>query len=453
MHKTIEKFYLNILDYAGLKYEDDIIKNKNDKLGDFTVDGKYVTLPYMENLKNPNGRVIFHLLNESYVTPETTLFNLYRKRLTTEINLKLLNLFSSIIEIVSEINITKKIKNNDLLQVFSNIPETDLSSLEALLNLAKKSKEHNNEAFLLNIYLKKNGTFKDNNYDAIGKINFIAYKDIVKAIESKEFKVYDSKFRKKDLVLFNTLFLTIFPNIDDEEYYTEYTNNKVFRYLDILLKTSYLVTKIINNVSNMILTIDEYENRRDDLVFNLNWVNLLEDVYDLKEEIRLIPNQTDVTIESNRINIESKNKSVFEKDEPKKIMTFNQQNENVQQNTVPVNPNIPRQVTPEDILRGNVNPGFVQYPVMPVQPVMQPQLPMPSWMVKEAMQQNMNIMPMQQMPMQMPMQVPMQIPMQGMMQPGYPMQQMPMQGMMQPGYPMQQMPMSTLEVNPQMFRR
>lgn len=69
LNPTIEKFYLSILDYSGLKYENSIICHKDEKLGDITIDNKHLTLPYFENLKNPDNKIIFHPLNENYLIP------------------------------------------------------------------------------------------------------------------------------------------------------------------------------------------------------------------------------------------------------------------------------------------------------------------------------------------------------------------------------------------------
>ena len=51
LNPVMDKFYLSMLSYAGLSFDDNIIKNTNDQLGDITIDGKHLTLPYFDNLK------------------------------------------------------------------------------------------------------------------------------------------------------------------------------------------------------------------------------------------------------------------------------------------------------------------------------------------------------------------------------------------------------------------
>ncbi|MBX0312686.1 MAG: hypothetical protein JHC31_13115, partial [Sulfurihydrogenibium sp.] len=96
MHEVIEKFYKSILEYAGLAYdpEKNIIVNTSSHLKEFKVNDKYVTLPYKDNLKHPNGNMIMHPLNENYVKPESSFFLIYKKRLTVEINLKIAEVFN-----------------------------------------------------------------------------------------------------------------------------------------------------------------------------------------------------------------------------------------------------------------------------------------------------------------------------------------------------------------------
>jgi hypothetical protein len=59
-------------------------------------------LPLKDNLKHPNGNMIMHPLNENYVKPESSFFLAYKKRLTVEINLKIVEVINKIINIASD---------------------------------------------------------------------------------------------------------------------------------------------------------------------------------------------------------------------------------------------------------------------------------------------------------------------------------------------------------------
>ena len=467
LNPNIEKFYLSILDYAGIKFEDNIFKNKDEKLGDITIDDKHITLPYFNNLKNPDGKIIFHPLNENYVNPETTLFNLYKKKLVLEINLKLSYMIINLITVASDVQMQQKIRSTKLLEAVTSIGEVDHSLIEAFLNLVKASKKVNEHSFILDIFLKKNGEIKDVPYAAIGKVNFILPNEIIKALDGKdkEYKVYGCKLRKKDLLALNNIFNVIFPGFTDPNVYVEGTDNKIFRLLNILLKTSYIVTNRINELVDLLETLKEPTLNLDDCKFNHEWTEIIETLYGMNNEIRLIPNQTDAEVEAKHLKVdESKAKNVSVNTNPPE---FNPNN--IPQNTTPQQPvytqqqvmqpqpqmSQPRQLTPEEIIRGNLQPQPVMQPSMMMPMAQQPTFT-PSWVIQETMQQNPQQGMMQQPMMQQPMMQPgmMQPIMQPMMQPGMmqPMMQpgMMQQPMMQPG--MMQQPMmqqsSGLTLNP-----
>lgn len=471
LNPTFESFYKSILDYAGIEYKDGIFVNKDERIGEISIENKHLTLPYFENLKNPNGRLVFHLLNENYTNPENTVFNLFKKRLTLELNLKLTTLVVSLIALGSDVQLQQRIKSSKLIELVSGMGELDHSLIEAFLGLVKSSKKTNAESYIFDIFLRKNGEINDVPYAAIGKINFQMYNEIVRGLEdpSKEYRAYGSKFRKKDLLGFMNVFKVIFPQIDERDVYVEGTDNKIFRYLNILLKTSFLVSERINEIADLLKDLNEPSLSVDDMYSNLDWIQDLEKLYGMATDIRLIPSQVDVSIEPSRIRVdETKAKA----DAPKQATapTFNPTQvapqpaqqaplyANQQPTPQPTQPQQPRQLTPEEIIRGGIQQPVYQQPMQNFN-MLQPQPPMPLWMQQEMMARGQ--MPQQQMPMQqMPMQQPM-IPQQGFMQqyPMYAPQQIPMQGQMFPqqGFPqpfIQQQPMNTgLQVNPHFFNR
>lgn len=408
LNPTIEKFYLSILDYSGLKYENSIICHKDEKLGDITIDNKHLTLPYFENLKNPDNKIIFHPLNENYLNPETSTFNMYRKRLTLELNLKLSYLIINLITIASDIQLQQSIRSATLIDIVSNIGEADVVMVENFLNLIKASKQKNSEAFIFDIFLKKNGTLNNTPYAAIGKINFILPNEINKALEDKEsgYKVYGVKLRKKDLIVFNNIFNIIFPDFTNEEKYSEGTDNKVFRYLNILLKTSFIIASRINDINSHIESLKSSSLKTEDCYSNLDWVNYLERLYELTTEIRQIPNNYDSSYKDiNRVKVDETKVTKEENVQPQpqvlntNIPVFNPNMANINNVQQPIQQPIQQQnsLSPEEIIRNNlnnpmgINPMVPNMP-LPMQQIMPPQAIqqqsyMPLWVAQQAMQQ------------------------------------------------------------------
>lgn len=451
LHKDIENFYIDILHYAGLDYDNnkDIVIDKNEKIGEFKVNGKYVGLPYPHLLKNPQQRTILHPLNENYIKPESAFFLQYKRRLTCEINLRLADLILNIVKIASDNKEISKIREKSLIEFFMNIGNIEMDFVEKFLKVIKLSQEKNDEEFIVGIYLNKNPSIKNKNASAIGKITFNLYNEVVNALNNDEsdYRVYNYKMRKKDLVFLKNLFENIFPNIDDKNEYTEVTENKMFRYLSVLLRISYRITHIINNFFKL-LGKDTNNKDLEEMIFDHNWVNSLNKIPDIIDEIRLIPNQDEPHLEnklqeseSNRLNFNEEKLSRVEqnntiyKPTPTPNTTIEQPIVNnvnpVIQNTQNQSQQVVKQLSAEDILklesRGLSNPQVnMPSPVMP-QPYMVNQLqypqqmqpPVPMWVRQEMMSQQMQ-----------------QYPQSNYLQPTHPNMQYP-QGMYPQGMPPQ----------------
>lgn len=478
LDKTMESFYMSILDYAGLKVdEDNNIVNQNLDMGAFTLDDSPIALPYFELMKNPEGRKFFHLLNENYANPETVLFNLFKRRLTLELNLRLAQLVTSLIALASDPKKQQRINNPELVELVTSIGEVDYSILEAFMNMCVASKKVNDVGYIFDFYLKKNGTVGDTPYSAICKTNHKLYNEVNKALEKEgddRFKVYGTKVRKKDLVAIMATMEAIFPTIVlDDDSMVDGTDNKIFRYLNVLLITSHITASRMNEIADMLEEVKDDTLLLEDIRSNLDWVGNLETLYGMAKEIRLIPNQNDIKLEGKKLALdESAAKQVLEQQqvsakqqlaEPlaptpqpqpveqpvQQVPTFNPQA--VQQQVQQPQP-MPQQQQPmsaEDIIRGRVQQQF-QQPMMNQQvpqyqqPMMQQQAPMPGWMQRELMQQQ---TPQQQQILQQQLMQQQMLQQQQQQAMGYqqPMGMNPMVG--------HQQPMQGMQINPQMMSR
>lgn len=474
LHPVMERFYLSALDYADLKVEDNVLMCKNEKLGDFTVEDRNIALPYFNLLKNPEGKLFFHLLNENYASPENAVFDQYRNMLLFTINTKLAHLVITMIALAGDVQLQQKITSGKLIQLISGIGEVDPSIIEAFKKILKGAYKKDSYSPLVDIYLKKNGEINGTPYAAIGKVNFKFFEELRKATDrtEKDYKVFDVTVRKKDVLALYSIMEALFPNIDTKDYYVEGTDNKIFRYLNALLKTSYLVTSRMNEIGEMMLELKEPALAAEEIISNHDWVNELETLYGMATEIRLIPSQVDINVEAKRIKIdESKAAQASTQQQPQQPVQAPMQqapsfNPGMTQPQQPQQQPIqqqqqPQQLTPEDIIRNSMqqqmNPMAMMgigNPMMMQQPMMNPMIGMqqpstPSWvqaeLMKEQQQQLQQQMQYQQQqpqmnPMMMPgMQMPMQQPM---MNNPMMMNQMPMQ------QPMMQPQQGGLQINP-----
>ena len=407
LHPSLDMFYQGVLAYAGLKYEDGVIKNISDKIGDIKIDGNPITLPYESNLSNPNGRHIFHPLNESYSNPETSMFSMYKKRLTLEINLKLSSLIITLLTVVSDVKLQQKAKSSKLVELLSSIGESEMSTVENFVSMIKHAQKEHHESFLVDFHLKKKGQLKGTPYAAIGKVNFIAYNELQRSLQDKDngYRVFGSKMRKKDIVSIMSVLETLFELVEplsDEQAYTQGTDHKPFRYFNALLKTSYQVAHRINQVSKMLLELKEPMLSVEENFLDLSWEDTIEEVYNLTDIIRLIPNQTNPMTEAAANKMKAKEPQVSHQAPQVPVPTLSQ-------------PSVPQSAPP------SYNPQQAHPPQPQQQPQQQPQAPTVEDMIRGFLTQ------------------PQMLPM-GVMQPMYPPQQqmMPM-GMQQPMmYPQQQ---------------
>ena len=431
LHPTMDKFYLSILDYAGMKVENGIFVNKNEKIGEMTIDGRHLGMPYFDNMKNPNNRLLFHPLNENYPVPETAVFNLYKKRLVLELNLRLSSLLVSLIGVAGDVTLQQRIKSSKLIQMVSSIGEVELPLVEGFLDMVKASKKANTEAFLFDIFLKKNGEINDTPYAAIGKLNFLMFNEINRSLKEGDYKVFGAKVTKKNLIPLDNLFRVVFPTIDDPNSYSEGTDNKVFRYLNILLKTSYQISARMNEIADMLEELNEPALNLEEIRSNMDWVGCLEELYGMASEIRLIPNQTDLSVEAAKMKLDESKASAAtpastttgsapafdpSRAAPTAAVAMPAAPQ-PQQQMMPTAPQQP--LSPEDIIRGQVAggmgmaPGMMMGGMMPMMApgMMQPQVHVPQWVLQDQInngQAPQQMMPMQMQPMQMvaqPMQV------------------------------------------------
>jgi hypothetical protein len=439
-----------MLDYSGMELVDGVIVNKNPKIGDISIEGKALALPYFETLKNPEGKVIFHPLHENYTSPENTVFNLYRKRLVLEMNLRLSTLIVSVISLASDVQLQQRVKNSKLIELVSSLGEVDLSLIEAFMNAVKASKKVNEEGFVFNLHLKKNGAIKEDSFAAIGKVNFCMYTELVKALDDKErdYRVFGAKLRKKDLTSLIALFQAIFPNIEDQDLYSEGTDHRVFRYLNILLKTSYLVSSLMNQKADLLAKLNEPSLNVEDIYSNLKWANQLEELNDMAKEIRMIPNQVDVSLEPTRLKVDERSASQapLESTVVNRPPVFDPQKTQAQlQPQVPTPQQPPSALTAEEVIQSRLsgmnNPQYIPQMMQPVMQMPPQNVMVPSWVRQELAQTGQ--------PQQMPMQPQYPQQFQQPMQPQYPQQ---FQQPMQQQYPQQfQQPMQ--QQYPQQFQQ
>ena len=399
MHPTLEHFYKEVLSYAGLKLDKDVIVNVNEALGDVKVDEKALALPYNETLKRPEGKLIFHPLNENYANADTAQFNLFRKKLMFELNLRLSTLIISLLKVGSDVTIQQRFKSSDAISMLTRLGTTEMDMIENFVGLVKYLQKERGEQFLVEVFMKKHGEFEERSVEAIGKVNFKLYADLKKSLEDGEYRIGTHKLRKKDVLAYIGAFKAIFPDIETPEEYMTGTDNKVFRMFQTLLMTTYGIAQQMNKCTVLLEEAKDPSLALEDITSDLRWTSTIHDILKLTDEIRMIPNQTDIRVESHRLKVDESavrnapqqtTASAPVYSPPQQQPLAQQPQQQVMQ---PVQqPQTQNQAaSPEDIIRGQlyVNPmGGMQQPMMQPQMMMAPQMMMnPQMMMMYGQQQ------------------------------------------------------------------
>lgn len=304
MNETIEAFYINVLSFAGMGYdpEEHVIKHA-DSGEPFEIEGKQVALPYQEVLRNPNGKVIFHPLNEDYLKPNNATIDTFRLAIESYLNKRLGSLLINITAIATEAKLQKFIKNEEMIDIIANLGEVDGSMFDLLVKVYRWGSEVHGPRVGFKLHLKKDGTLNDEVKTAIGKYEWTIYKEVMSNFGTGEYTHYGHKIRKKDSIFLRSLLEGVIPNIEDESMWTESVTNKTFRWLSVILKTSYMLASRINELE------EKFNMLSDELIkieepINLDWAQPMGDLFGMITEIRKIPNQTNVVSEAKRLKLD-----------------------------------------------------------------------------------------------------------------------------------------------------
>ena len=324
----LSEMYRALAEYAGMGVTDEggLVTLTSEPKPILNKSGKPYFLPYDDILNRPNGRVVFHILNENFVRPMGAALCDYKYNLLTELNLKLAMSLDIIMNVASLPANEQRLKSGNMIEFFKNIGEVELKiekgdkpTQPLMQKLFITAVKNEGNLCFMDIFLKRNGVVSGETFTASGEVNFILFKRIMKAITEKETKLYGMTIRKKDLLVLERIMRVIFEDIENKDKYSVGVDNGLFSYLDALISACYMVTQRLNNVLVGII-----EDRGDDsgmiseFLSDHTWAKLLPEVLGMKEDIQLIPNQDNIAeevtpVDDGKLNID-RSKSVSMRD-------------------------------------------------------------------------------------------------------------------------------------------
>lgn len=281
------ELYESILKAACLSVDNDgfvSVKLQNDNSPSM-VNGKRLALPTQKHLANPqpDSKMLFHPLAENIMRGESEVITKLRHSFNVRFNFTFAALGQSLLQIASSVAEHHKLtpEQSEVLSALKDADETTAINFSKIM--INSIKNDPGKAFV-NIYLKRGGKIGDKKYARIGVVSFPFYEQL----QNKDEDVCGVKLRVKDRATLKALCEYIFPAIKNTEAYNAGSDSQIAPFLEALMKTVKCLAMCFNDIFDLFNKhIDGYE----ELVFNSDWVEGLDNLPSMMGEIRMIPIQ------------------------------------------------------------------------------------------------------------------------------------------------------------------
>ena len=284
---TLLKLYENLLNYAGRTVsENGFINTKiKEKLHPVIINEKMLVLPTDQHLKNISGDniVIFHPLCENALRGESVVLQKFRSIINQRINWIIGIVSMSLLQLAASPKKHKDL-NPDQHGLLIAITNADNTSITNLSSIILNGLGNQGDRFFVNIYLHKGGTVKGKRHDCTGIVTFPFYQELLKNTDTIE----GVKIRVKDREVYKKLFEYLIPGIEEKESYCLGVDSDIAPRFETLIKTS---LKIMSVLKEHILRFSDFIEDYEDLVYDDEWVDILDNLHSLLPEIRRIPMQ------------------------------------------------------------------------------------------------------------------------------------------------------------------
>ena len=277
--------YNSILRYSGLECDKDgyISIRDNNSTEPVLVDGKRLVMPTRHNLAgSSNSTIVFHPLAENVLGKESIVFTYLKELLNHRINTAFAGIGIALLQLAASPEQHKKL-NMEQLQFITDMGNVTHSTFEEFTQMAHTGLRENSSSLIVNIYLKRGGTYRNERYSWVG----VTTSTFKKHLKENQL-VYGVKIKDVNREIILRLIDFLIPEIDTPERYNYGSVSKVAPRLDCLLRTSLLLTSWINTA---IETFGDFLPDIATLPFDSEWIPAFDDLESLVQEIRAIPAQ------------------------------------------------------------------------------------------------------------------------------------------------------------------
>ncbi|MDD2879639.1 MAG: hypothetical protein PHQ58_04315 [Rhodoferax sp.] len=252
----------------------------------FLIDGKRLVLPTKEHLKNGDwsNRVVFHPLSENILRGESKVLERFRNNINMRLNYVLSMVADQLFKLVVNVGGHKHL-SPDQSVILSSVKNADEKAYTAFGNLVEDMGLTNKTKCIVHIYLKKGGVVDGKKYNRAAIVTFPLYEELLKN-QKQVFGVTIASAKHRESI--KQLLEYILPGIEKPHYFDRGSESQIAPYLDCLMQG---VLGIASRINNIIDEYGQFMDSTDDLRYTDGWVEVFENLEQLKAEIRSIPMQ------------------------------------------------------------------------------------------------------------------------------------------------------------------
>lgn len=277
----VNKLHVAVLESLGLVIDGDTfvkVKGVDGKLSSVMVDKQPLVIPTREMLSSGSLSTYcaFAPLSENIVRGESPVLRRLREmvgiRITTVTYMLMLQMLGMAAD--TDYQRTMPVGDTEFLDVIKSVDETTIAAFTKVIDQTDVGSDHR----LVNIFFKRGGVWRGDKYSRVAVVSF----PIIDALTSSSKELFGVKLRVNDKKQLAALFKYILPGCDDRETYSYGSNSHTAPYFDSLMRSYISIAEALNRHTRQ---LREHLEDADDLLINIDWESMMEDLANLSIEI------------------------------------------------------------------------------------------------------------------------------------------------------------------------
>lgn len=247
----------------------------------YTINKKQLVIPTDEWLKNPDweNTIPFHPLSENTQRKKSEV----QESLTLAVSNRVYQVTAHLIHFLFELALntdahkTLTPEQRDVLRV---IPNVDARTVADVHKLVRGKLSFKGESTLINIFVKRNGLWKGEEYPRVAMVTF----PITEQESNSDKKIFDVPFRVRDRAAFFDLLRWIYPGLDNSiDVYSYGSRSSIAPNFHSLMMAFASLAVCTNRVVKIFE--ENFEEEMKEYLINTKWINNLASLMDYRDDI------------------------------------------------------------------------------------------------------------------------------------------------------------------------